>query len=137
MSCLSLAHSALMTGHSTYMYFSVSIRVVHQQSWLVNGSWRLAHSLTNVLFGDASHHLLMTDCGSYMYFFGFTGLLLFVFRSLLMYSTIFSYEELYHETLSQGLVNHLDETHLLHSLEVEIVQLIHDLSHLLVHLLPS
>ena len=68
MSCLSLAHSALMTGHSTYMYFSVSVHVFCQQSWLVNGSWRLACSLTDVLFRDASHHLLMMDCGNYMYF---------------------------------------------------------------------
>ena len=96
MSCLSLAHSALMTGHSTYMYFSVSVRVVCQQSWLVNGSWRLACSLTSVLFRDASHHLLMTDCGGYMYFFGLTGLLLFVFHSLLMYGMIFSYEQMIH-----------------------------------------
>ena len=89
MSCLSLARSALKTGHSTYMYSSVSVHVVCQQSWLVNGSWRPARSLTNVLFGDASHHSLMTDCGGYMYFFGF---LLFVFCSLLMYGTIFSYD---------------------------------------------
>ena len=46
-------------------------------------------------------------------------------------------EELHHERLGQGLVNRPDETHLLHSLEVEIVQLIHDLSHLLVNLPPS
>ena len=96
MSCLSLAHSALMTGHSTYMYFSVSVCVVCQQSWLTNGSWRPAHSLTNVLLGDASHHSLMTDCGGYMYFFGFTGLLLFVFHSLLMYGAIFSYEQMFY-----------------------------------------
>ena len=96
MSCLSLARSALMTGHSTYMYFSVPVRVFCQQSWLVNGSWRPARSLTSVLFRDASHHLLMTDCGSYMYFFGFMGLLLFVFCSLLMYGMIFSYEQMFH-----------------------------------------
>ena len=96
MSCLSLARSALMMGHSTYMYFSVSVRVVCQQSWLVNGSWRPARSLTSVLFGDASHHSLMTDCGSYMYFFGFTGLLLFVFRSLWTYDVIFSYEQTFY-----------------------------------------
>ena len=33
MSCLSLACSALMTGHSTYMYFLVSVHVFCQQSW--------------------------------------------------------------------------------------------------------
>ena len=99
MSCLSLAHSALMTGHSTYMYFSVSVCVFYQQSWLTNGSWRPARSLTNVLFGDASHHLLMTDCGNYMYFFGFTRLLLFIFHSLLMYGAIFSYEQTFHLSL--------------------------------------
>ena len=96
MSCLSLAHSVLMTGHSTYMYFLVSVRVVCQQSWLTNGSWRLACSLTSVLFRDALHRSLMTDCGGYMYFFDFTGLLLFVFRSLLMYGMIFSYEQTFH-----------------------------------------
>ena len=64
MSCLSLARSALMTGHSTYMYSSVFICVACQQSWLANSSWRLARSLTNVLleFGslcadDGSQHL--------------------------------------------------------------------------------
>ena len=62
----------------------------------MNGSWRLACSLTSVLFGDASHHSLMTDGGSYMYCFGFTGLLLFVFRSLLMYGTIFSYDQTFY-----------------------------------------
>ena len=68
MSCLSVARSALMTGHSTYMYSSVSVCVACQQSWLANSSWRLARSLTIVLFGDASHRSLITDCGSYMYF---------------------------------------------------------------------
>ena len=96
MSCLSLARSALMMGHSTYVYFSVSVCVVCQQSWLANGSWRPARSLTSVLFRDASHHSLMTDCGDYMYFFGFTGLLLFVVRSLLMYSTTFSYDQTFY-----------------------------------------
>ena len=57
-----------MTGHSTRMYSSVPVCVVCQQSWLVNSSWRLACSLDNVLFGDASHCSLMTDCGSYTYF---------------------------------------------------------------------
>ena len=85
-----------MMGHSTYMYFSVSVPVFCQQSWLANGSWRPARSLTNVLFRDASHHLLMTDNGSYMYFFGFMGLLLFVFHSLSMYGMIFSYEQMFH-----------------------------------------
>ena len=55
-------------GSQHLMYFSVSVRVFHQQLWLANGSWRLARSLTNVLFGDTLHRLLMTDCGSYMYF---------------------------------------------------------------------
>ena len=57
-----------MTGHSTCMYSLVPVCVVHQPSWLANGSWRLAHSSDNVLFGDASHCLLMTDCGGYTYF---------------------------------------------------------------------
>ena len=68
MYCLSLASSELMMGHCTYMYSSVPVCVVCQQSWPMNSSWRLAHSLTNVLFGDALHCSLMTDCGSYMYF---------------------------------------------------------------------
>ena len=99
MSCLSLAHSALMMGHSTYMYFSVSVRVSCQQSWLTNGSWRPARSLTSVLFGDASHRSLMTDGGGYMFFFGFTQLLLFIFRSLLMYNAISSYEQTFYLSL--------------------------------------
>ena len=45
-------------------------------------------------------------------------------------------EELYHERLSQGLVDCPDETHLFHHLEVEVVHLIHDLSHLLVNFPP-
>ena len=57
-----------MTGHSTCMYSLVSVCVVHQQSWLKNGSWRPARSSDNVLFGDASHCSLMTDCGGYTYF---------------------------------------------------------------------
>ena len=68
MSCLSLAHSVLMTGHSTHMYFSVFVRVLCQQLWLMNVSWRPARSLTKVLFRDTSHHLLMTDCSNYMCF---------------------------------------------------------------------
>ena len=48
--------------------FLVSVHVFCQQPWLVNGSWRPARGLTNVLFRDASHCLLMTDCGNYMYF---------------------------------------------------------------------
>ena len=82
-----------MRGHNTYMYSSVSAHVVHQQSWLTNGSWRLARSLTNVLFGDASHHSLMTDCGGSHVFF---GLLLFIFCSLLMYGAIFSYDQTFY-----------------------------------------
>ena len=93
MSCLSLARYALTTGHSTCMYSSVSVCVVRQQSWLVNSSWRLARSLTDVLFGDASHCSLMTDCGGYMYFF---RLLLFVFLSLLMYGVIVSYNQTFY-----------------------------------------
>ena len=89
MSCLSVAHSALMTGHSTYMYFSVSVHVSCQQSWLTNGSWRPARSLTSVLFRDASHRLLMTDCGGYMYF----SVLRDCYYS---FSTIFSYEQMFH-----------------------------------------
>ena len=34
----------------------------------MNSSWRLARSSNDVLFGDASHCSLMTDCGGYMYF---------------------------------------------------------------------
>ena len=52
-----------MTGHSTCMYSLVLVCVVCQQSWLANSSWRPAHSSDNVLFGDASHCSLMTDCG--------------------------------------------------------------------------
>ena len=85
-----------MTGHNTYMYFSVSVRVSCQQSWLANGSWRPARSLTSALFGDASHRSLMTDGGGYMYFFSFTGLLLFIFHSLQTYGMIFSYEQMFH-----------------------------------------
>ena len=58
-----------MTGHSTCMYSLVPVCVVCQQSWLANGSWRPARSPDNVLFGDASHCSLMTDCGSYTYLF--------------------------------------------------------------------
>ena len=57
-----------MTGHGTCMYSLVPVCVVHQQLWLTNSSWRPAHSSDNVLFGDALHCSLMTDCGSYMYF---------------------------------------------------------------------
>ena len=63
-----MARSALMTGHSTCMYSLVPVCVVHQPSWLANSSWRLARSLDDVLFGDASHCSLMTDCGGYTYF---------------------------------------------------------------------
>ena len=85
-----------MMGHGTYMCFSVSVCVSCQQLWLTNGSWRPACSLTSVLFGDASHRLLITDGGGYMYFFGFTGLLLFIFYSLLMYGMIFSYDQMFY-----------------------------------------
>ena len=57
-----------MMGHSTCMYSSVPVCVVHQQSWLTNSRWRPARSLDNGLFGDASHCSLMTDCGRYTYF---------------------------------------------------------------------
>ena len=57
-----------MMGHSTGMYSLVRVCVVRQQSWLANSSWRLARSLDDVLFEDASHCLLMTDCGGYMYY---------------------------------------------------------------------
>ena len=57
-----------MTGHSTCMYSLVPVCVVRQQSWLTNSSWRPARNSNDVLFGDASHHLLMMDCSSYMYF---------------------------------------------------------------------
>ena len=50
------------------MYSLVPVCVVHQQSWLANGSWRPACSSDNVLFGDALHCSLMTDCGGYTYF---------------------------------------------------------------------
>ena len=45
-------------------------------------------------------------------------------------------EEIHHERLRQGLVDLLDKTHLLHRLEVEVVHLIHDLSHLPVNFPP-
>ena len=82
-----------MTGHRTYMYSSVPVCVARQQSWLMNGSWRLVHSLTDVLFRDASHCSLMTDCGGYMYF---VVLLLFILSSLLMYGMIFSYNQTFY-----------------------------------------
>ena len=57
-----------MTGHSTCVYSLVPVCVVRQPSWLASGSWRPAHSSVNVLFGDASHCSLETDCGGYTYF---------------------------------------------------------------------
>ena len=57
-----------MTGHSTCKYSLVLVCVVRQRSWLMNSSWRPAHSSDNVLFGDASHCSLMTDSGGYTYF---------------------------------------------------------------------
>ena len=78
-----------MTGHSTCMYSLVPVCVVRQPSWLANGSWRLAHSSVNILFGDASHCSLMTDCCGYMYFsyrYHFYG-------SLQMYGAILSYNQ--------------------------------------------
>ena len=64
----SVAHPALMTGHGIRMYSLVPVRVVRQQSWLANSSWRLACSSDNVLFRDASCCSLMTDCGRYAHF---------------------------------------------------------------------
>ena len=64
----SVARPALMTGHGICMYSLVPVRVVRQQSWLANSSWRLAHSSDNVLFRDASRCSLMTDCGRYVHF---------------------------------------------------------------------
>ena len=63
-----VARPALMTGHGIRMYSLVPVRVVRQQSWLTNSSWRLARSLDNVLFRDASRCSLMTDCGGYAHF---------------------------------------------------------------------
>ena len=57
-----------MTGHRTCKYSLVPVCVVRQQSWLANSSWRPAHSLDNVLFGDALHCSLMTDSSGYTYF---------------------------------------------------------------------
>ena len=45
-------------------------------------------------------------------------------------------EELHHERLRKGLVNLPDKAHLLYRLEVEVVHLIHDLSHPRVNLPP-
>ena len=64
----SVAHPALTTGHGIRMYSLVPVCVVHQQSWLADSSWRLAHSSDNVLFRDASRCSLMTDCGRYTHF---------------------------------------------------------------------
>ena len=64
----SMAHPALTTGHGIRMYSLVPVCVVRQQSWLANSSWRLARSSDNVLFRDASHCSLMTDCGGYAHF---------------------------------------------------------------------
>ena len=69
----SVARPALTMGHGICMYslvlFSlVPVCVVRQQSWLANSSWRLAHSSDNILFRDASHCSLMTDCGGYTHF---------------------------------------------------------------------
>ena len=46
-------------------------------------------------------------------------------------------EELYHDGLGHSLVNCPDETHLLHGLKVEIMELVHDLCYLFINLLPS
>ena len=66
--CGSVARPALMTGHGIRTYSLVPVRVVCQQSWLVNSSWRLACSSDNGLFRDASRCSLMTDCGGYAHF---------------------------------------------------------------------
>ena len=72
------------------MYSLVPVCVVRQQLWLVNGSWRPARSLDNVLFGDASHCSLMTDCGGYTYFLYRYH---FFYSSLRMYGAILSYNQ--------------------------------------------
>ena len=64
----SMARPALTTGHSIRMYSLVPVRVVRQQLWLTNSSWRLARSSDNVLFRDALRCSLMTDCGGYAHF---------------------------------------------------------------------
>ena len=51
-----------------HVFFEFYMHVLHQQSWLLNSSWRLACGLTNVPLEDTSHYLLTTDCGDYMYF---------------------------------------------------------------------
>ena len=63
-----MARPALMTGHGICMFSLVPVRVVRQQSWLANSSWRLVRSSDNVLFRDASCCSLMTDCGGYAHF---------------------------------------------------------------------
>ena len=63
-----MAHPALTKGHGIRMYSLVPVRVVRQQSRLADSSWRLAHSLDNILFRDASRCLLMTDCGGCAHF---------------------------------------------------------------------
>ena len=63
-----MACPVLTTGHGIRMYSLVPVRVVRQQSWLTNSSWRLARSSGNVLFRDASRCSLMTDCGRYAHF---------------------------------------------------------------------
>ena len=80
-----------MMGHSTCMYSLVPVCVVRQQSWLVNGSWRLARSSDNILFGDAPHCSLMTDCGGYTYFSYFYHF----YSSLWMYGAMFSYNQMF------------------------------------------
>ena len=82
----SLARSALMTGHSTCMYSVVPVCVVRQQLWLANSSWRPARSPDNILFGDASHCSLMTDCIGYTYF----SYRYHFYSSLRMYGAILS-----------------------------------------------
>ena len=64
----SVARPVLMTDHGIRMYSLVPVRVVRQQSWLANSSWRPARSSDNVLFRDASRCSLMTDCGGYAHF---------------------------------------------------------------------
>ena len=68
MACRSVARPVLTTGHGIRMYSLVPVRVVRQQLWLMNSSWRPARSSDNVLFRDTSHCLLMTDCGRYAHF---------------------------------------------------------------------
>ena len=80
-----------MTGHSTCMYSSVSVCVVRQQSWLANSSCRLARSSNDVL-----RHLALFIDDRLWWLHVLFVLLSFVFSSLLMYGTIFSYNQMFY-----------------------------------------